>query len=69
MKLPRRRFPHLAAGAAILFVISAIVIALSGQGAWSQVMRTIKVIVPFPPGGTADLVARVLGEQIGRTEG
>jgi tripartite-type tricarboxylate transporter receptor subunit TctC len=69
MKLPRRRFPHLAAGAAILLVISAIVIALSGQGALSQPTRTIKVIVPFPPGGTADLVARVLGEQIGHTQG
>jgi tripartite-type tricarboxylate transporter receptor subunit TctC len=69
MKLPRRRFPHLAAGAAILLVTCAIVIALSGQGAWSQATRTIKVIVPFPAGGTGDLIARVLGEQIGRTQG
>jgi tripartite-type tricarboxylate transporter receptor subunit TctC len=69
MKLPRRRFPHLVAGAAILLINSAIVIALSGQGASSQPTKTIKVIVPFPPGGTGDLIARILVEQIGRTQG
>ena len=69
MKLPRRQFLHLVAGAAILLIISAIVIALSGQGASSQPTKTIKVIVPFPPGGTGDLIARILVEQIGRTQG
>ena len=31
--------------------------------------RTVRVIVPFPPGGTADILARVVGEQIGKTGG
>ena len=31
--------------------------------------RTVRIIVPFPPGGTADILARVLGEQIGKTGG
>jgi tripartite-type tricarboxylate transporter receptor subunit TctC len=69
LKLPRRTFLRLAAGAATLLGISAIVIALSGQGALSQPTRTIKVIVPFPAGGTGDLIARILVEQIGRTRG
>jgi tripartite-type tricarboxylate transporter receptor subunit TctC len=39
-----------------------------GQSALSQ-SGTIKIVNPYPPGGTADIVARVLGEQIGRTQG
>jgi tripartite-type tricarboxylate transporter receptor subunit TctC len=69
MNIQRRQFLHLAAAATALSIISAILISLSGNGAWSQTTRTVKVIVPFPPGGAADLVARVLGEQIGRTQG
>jgi tripartite-type tricarboxylate transporter receptor subunit TctC len=35
--------------------------------AWAQ--RSIKVVVPFPPGGSADILARLLGEQVGKTNG
>jgi tripartite-type tricarboxylate transporter receptor subunit TctC len=38
------------------------------NGAWAQ-SRTIKIVVPFPPGGGVDAVARVLAEQIGRDGG
>ena len=65
MKLPRRQFLNLAAGAAALSVVFAHL--LSSHGAQSQT-RTIKIVNPYPPGGTADIVARVLGEQIGRTK-
>jgi tripartite-type tricarboxylate transporter receptor subunit TctC len=54
----------LAAGAAALFFP----LALISHDASSQT-RTIKIINPYPPGGTADIVARVLSEQIGRTHG
>jgi tripartite-type tricarboxylate transporter receptor subunit TctC len=69
LELLRRQFLHVAAGAAALSVISAIPIALSGQDAVAQTTRTIRIVVPFPPGGTGDLIARVMGEQIGRTQG
>jgi len=69
MELPRRRFLQLAAGAAALTLISTMLILSSGYGAWSQTARTIKIIVPYPPGGPADILTRVLAEQIARTQG
>jgi tripartite-type tricarboxylate transporter receptor subunit TctC len=41
---------------------------LSGDGAWSQPTGTIKIVVPASPGGALDTLARLLGEQIGRTQ-
>jgi tripartite-type tricarboxylate transporter receptor subunit TctC/ribonuclease BN (tRNA processing enzyme) len=56
MKVPRRRFLRLAAGAAALSLVSA--------AAQAQVYptRTVRIIVPFPPAGLGDLVARLLGQ-------
>jgi tripartite-type tricarboxylate transporter receptor subunit TctC len=65
MKLPRRAFLHLAAGAAALTVV----LAPADHGAWSQTARTIRFVVPFPGGGGADLLTRVLAEQIGKAQG
>jgi len=39
------------------------------QEAYAQVPKTIRFIVPFPAGGGADLLVRVLSEQIGRSAG
>jgi tripartite-type tricarboxylate transporter receptor subunit TctC len=68
MKFPRRRFPQLAAGAAILGLASAIPLALTTHSASPQA-RTIRIINPFPPGGTADIIARIVTEWVGRTQG
>ena len=65
-KFPRRRqFLHLAEGAAALYLLS---VTMASHGAWAQA-RTIKLINPFPPGGTADIIGRVVTEQISRTRG
>src|SRR5258705_3003658 len=66
MKRPRRRFLHLGAGAVVLGLLF---IAMGDHGARSQTARTIKIVNPYPPGGTADIVARILSEQIGRSQG
>jgi tripartite-type tricarboxylate transporter receptor subunit TctC len=50
-------------------VASVMLLALSGHGAVSQMARTIRIVVPFPAGGSADDLARLLAEEIGRTRG
>ena len=42
---------------------------MADQDAQSQPRRTIKIVVPLAPGGTADTLARILGEQISRVQG
>src|SRR5262245_12270728 len=46
-----------------------IAVTLIGADAWGQTSRTIRIVVPFPPGGSADILARLLGEQISKSQG
>jgi tripartite-type tricarboxylate transporter receptor subunit TctC len=62
----RRGFMHLIASATAFSCAFAML--AFGQTALSQT-GTIKIVNPYPPGGTADIIARVFGEQIGRTQG
>jgi tripartite-type tricarboxylate transporter receptor subunit TctC len=67
MKLPhRRQFLHLAAG--VIFVAAAFGILFPGGSAWSQT-RTIRLVVPYPPGGAVDVAGRLLAEEINKTQG
>jgi tripartite-type tricarboxylate transporter receptor subunit TctC len=54
MKLPRRQFVRLAAGAATLPALSHV------AGAQTYPTRPVIMVVPFPAGGSADAVARLI---------
>jgi tripartite-type tricarboxylate transporter receptor subunit TctC len=56
MKLRRRQFLNLAVSAAALPVVSRIAMAQSYP------TRPVRLIVGFPPGGAADITARIMGQ-------
>jgi len=52
-----------------LLVACFAVLAFAGGSAWSQTSRTIKLVVPVPPGASTDFAARLMGDQISRMQG
>jgi tripartite-type tricarboxylate transporter receptor subunit TctC len=59
MKLPRRRFLHLAAGAAALIAPTAVTLAQD----WPT--RPVTMIVPYAAGGGVDALARIVAPRLG----
>ena len=58
MNLPRRQFLHLAAGAAVFTTVSHI------ARAQAYPTRPVRIIVPFAPGGSTDIVTRLVAQRL-----
>jgi tripartite-type tricarboxylate transporter receptor subunit TctC len=56
MKLQRRQFLQLAAGAAALPVTSGV------ASAQTYPARPVRLVIGYTPGGSADLTARLMGQ-------
>jgi tripartite-type tricarboxylate transporter receptor subunit TctC len=63
MKLPRRQFLHLAAGAVALPAVS--------RTAWAQTYpaRPVTIVDTFPPGGSTGIIARIIADKFSETIG
>ena len=63
MKLPRRKFLHLAAGAAALPVVPRVAFAQAYP------TRPVTLIVFLPAGATPDIIARLIGQSLSQRFG
>jgi tripartite-type tricarboxylate transporter receptor subunit TctC len=58
MRLPRRKFLHLAAGAAALPAVSRIAYAQNYPN------RVVRIVIPYTAGGGVDLIGRLLANEL-----
>jgi tripartite-type tricarboxylate transporter receptor subunit TctC len=63
MKLPRRKFLHLAAGAAALPVLSRI------ARAQAYPSRPVRIVIPYSAGTSPDIVTRLVGQALSERVG
>src|SRR4029453_2452859 len=56
LKFPRRTFLHLAAGAAALPAVSRLAMAQAYPA------RPVRILAGFPPAGSVDITARLIGQ-------
>ena len=64
MKLPRRHFLYMGAGAVAL---SAVPLQVSEAQTYPD--QLVRIVVPYPPGGPADIITRILSEKLTATWG
>ena len=55
--------------ARVSFVAAALILTSASVSAQTYPSRPMRMIVPFAPGGVADIVARIVGQKMGDTLG
>lgn len=53
----------------VALTVITLIGVLASSAVWSQTGRATRLILPFPPGGPADVMARMTAQQIGATGG
>jgi tripartite-type tricarboxylate transporter receptor subunit TctC len=48
----------------ILFAVSIVLVCAPASAQEAYPSKPVRVIVPFPPGGPADLIARLVGQKL-----
>jgi len=50
-------------------VVTILCVSLPDRSGWSQSASAVKIVVPYPPGGGADVLARIMADAIGTLHG
>ena len=45
--------------------LASIVLGLASAAAFAWPTKTVTIVVPFPPGGSTDMIARIISSQLG----
>jgi tripartite-type tricarboxylate transporter receptor subunit TctC len=52
-----------------ILALAGTAIAMADHSAWSQAGRTIRLVISVPPGGSIDILARILADYVSSTNG